>query len=165
VAIGRAAELGPRRFHALGAYGHPAVVEMLVAAMAGDDQAAAVAAAEAFKKITGVEVDSGRRVPLPPEDGSQPDASQPQSAREAILPDPRRARLHWDRVKASVSQWTRSCRGLDLSARVSEETLSQLDMQSRWEAICREQFEGTCSRSLVEVEALRIVTSQSTVAS
>jgi pSer/pThr/pTyr-binding forkhead associated (FHA) protein len=156
LAIGQSAELGPRRFQVPGAYGHPAVVEMLLAAMGSDDPAAAVAAAEAFKKITGADVDSDRRAAVPADDGSQPDAAQPESRIEAVLPDAKRARAHWDRVKATVSQWTRACRGLDLSTRASEETLSQLDMQSRWEAVCREQFEGTRVRSLVELEALRI---------
>jgi hypothetical protein len=163
LAIGRATELGPRRFQALGAYGHPAAVEMLLATMAGDDPAAAVAAAEAFTKITGFEVDSDRCVPLPPEDGSQPNADQPESGREAVLPDPKRARSHWQRVKANVSQWTRACRGFDLSASASEEALSQLDMRSRWETLCREHFEGTRYQSLVELEAMRIARPQNIV--
>ena len=154
--IGRAAELGPRRFDILGAYGHPAVVDVLLEAMAGDDAEAAMAAAAAFKKITGADVDSNRRVPSPPEDGSQSDAISVGPLSGAVLPDPKRARAHWDRVKAKVSQWTRACCGLDLSRKASEETLSQLDMRSRWEAICREQFEGTCFRSLIDLEALRI---------
>ena len=156
LAIGRAAELGPRRFEVLGAYGHPAPVAVLLQAMAGDDAEAAVAAAAAFKKITGVSVDSDRHVPSPPEALGESEAVQPGPPHEVVLPDPRRAKAHWDRVKAEVSQWTRSCCGLEMKGKASEDTLAQLDMQSRWEAICREQFEGTCSRSLVELEAMRI---------
>lgn len=154
LAIGRAAELGPRRFEVLGAYGHPATVPVLLQAMAGDDAEAAVAAAAAFKKITGVDADSDRRVPSPPEALGESDAVQPGPPHEVVLPDPKRARAHWDRVKAEVSQWTRSCCGLEMKGKASEETLARLDMQSRWEAICREQFEGTCSRSLIELEAI-----------
>ncbi len=91
LAIGQAAELGPRRFQVLGVYGHPAAVEMLLAAMGSDDPAAAVAAAGAFTKITGANVDSDRRVPLPPDDGSQSDATPPEPRTDAALPDVKHA--------------------------------------------------------------------------
>ena len=41
-----------------GAYGHPAVVDVLLEAMAGDDPQSAVAAAATFEKITGIEADA-----------------------------------------------------------------------------------------------------------
>lgn len=123
--IGRAEELGPQRFEVLGAYGHPAVVGLLLDAAASDDEESASAAATAYQKITGV--DPG---------------------------DPEQMRAHWKQLKPSVSQWTRSCRGFDLSEGTSDEVLAQLDMQSRWEAICRQQYAGSRLRSLIDVESL-----------
>jgi hypothetical protein len=125
LAVGRAVELGRRRFEVLAAYGHPAVVDVLLEAITSDDAQSASAAATAYQKISG-----------------------------ADLPDPEQARSHWNQLKPTVSQWTRCCRGFDLSKGASEEILAQLDMQSRWEAVCRQQFEGSCSRSLIELEAL-----------
>jgi pSer/pThr/pTyr-binding forkhead associated (FHA) protein len=125
LAVGRTEELGPRRFEVLGAYGHPAVVDLLVAAIAADDAESAAAAATAYQKITG-----------------------------ADLVDPEQVRGHWRQFKPTIWQWNRCCRGFNVSQGASEETLAELDMLSRWEAICRQQYEGVRSRSLIDLEAL-----------
>lgn len=125
LAVGRVEELGPQRFEVLGAYGHPAVVDVLVEGITSDDAESVASAATAYEKITGAE-----------------------------LADPEQIRGHWKQSKPTISQWTRCCRGFDLSEGTSEEVLAQLDMQSRWEAICRQQYEGVWSRSLIELETL-----------
>jgi hypothetical protein len=125
--VGQAAELGPRRFEVLAAYGHPAVVEEFLEATVSDDAEIVSAAAAAYEKITG-----------------------------ADLAEPQEAWAHWIQFKRKVSQWTRCCRGFDLSKGTSEEILAQLDMQSRWEVMCRQQFEGSRSRSLIDLETLTV---------
>lgn len=123
LAVGRTAELGPQRFEVLAACGHPAVVDLLLQAIASDDAESAAAATTAYQKITGVD-----------------------------LADPEQIRTHWKQFKPTIAQWTRCCRGFDLSEGASDEVLAQLDMQSRWEAICRQQYTGLRSRSLIELE-------------
>jgi len=155
LAIGRAAELGPKRFQALGAYGHPAVVEVLLAAMAGDDAQAAVGAGAAFRKIAGVDVDSDRLVRLPPETIGPADESGDSEApppEQVILPDGQRARAYWGRLKNELPGCTRCCCGYDVSAAVSQEILGELDMESRWEAALRGNLQGTWQGSLIELE-------------
>jgi hypothetical protein len=127
LAVGRAEQLGPRRFEVLGAYGHPAVVDLLLEAIASEDADSAAAAAATYQKITGADLAEAEQVPG-----------------------------HWKQFKPAISRWTRCCRGFDLSTGASEEILAQLDMQSRWEAICRQQFEGSRLRSLIELEALTV---------
>jgi hypothetical protein len=152
LAIGRAAERGPRRFELLGAYGHPAVVDVLLEAMAGQDPESAAAA---FTKITGVEVDSDRRVQRPPSDRGEPETLQREGLLETVLPDVDRARAHWGQLKPKLSHSTRCCRGFDLSQGASEEAMSHLDMQSRCEALCRGQYEGAWRINLSELESLK----------
>ena len=144
--------LGPQRFAILGAFGHPRVVPILLQAIASDDPRAAVAAAAAFTKITGVDIESDQRVQLPPEDDSEPDEFEQEFLDEVMLPDPKRAQEHWNKVKDQFAQGTRWCRGFGLSDGVSEEILNQLDMQSRWEACLRGKFEGDWQGSPIDLE-------------
>jgi hypothetical protein len=152
-AVGRAAQLGPRRFRALGAYGHPASVEFLLEAMASADPATAAAAGAAFKKITGADVASDRRAQVLPEDGHQPDEFEKEFLDEVKMPDPRRARAHWDQVKERFSASTRVCRGIDLSEGAGAESAAELDMESRWEACVRGRFYGTWRGNLRDLES------------
>src|SRR5262249_2942322 len=66
---GLAAELGPRRFQILGSFGHPGLMEVILAGIASADLRTAVAAGAAFTKVTGVAIESERRALLPPADG------------------------------------------------------------------------------------------------
>jgi uncharacterized protein (TIGR02270 family) len=151
--VGRATSLGPVRCRILGAYGHPAVVETLLKEMTATDPRTAVAAGAAFTRITGGEIASGQRVALPPEDGSEPDGFTMEFLDEAPLPSPDAAHAHWQKVKDSFARGTRWCRGFDLSQGAPDEVLAKLDLESRWEACLRGQFDGTRRGSPSELEA------------
>jgi hypothetical protein len=142
LALGEAVQLGPRRFQFLGAFGHPGVVEALLRGIECKDPRTAVSAGAAFARITGADVASNKRVPLPPEDGSEPDEFEKEFLEEATLPSPDRARGHWQKVKEQFSKGTRWSRGLDLTREASEEVLPRLDMESRWETYLRWKVEG-----------------------
>jgi uncharacterized protein (TIGR02270 family) len=152
LAIGQADWLGPRRLPVLGAYGHPAVVEALLTQVDSPEPRTATAAGAAFTKLTGCDIDSDRRVQLPPEDGSEPDEFQKEFLDEVRLPDPERARAHWQNVKGSTYRGTRWCRGFDLSRGAPGDILAQLDLESRWETCLRGKWEGTWPGSPVELE-------------
>lgn len=151
--IGRNASLGPRRFQILGAFGHPGVVEDFLKEIEGSDPLTAVAAGEAFTKITGFDITSNDKVEILPDDGSEPDEFERGFLDEAILPDPKLARNHWKTVKAKLSQGSRWCRGVDLSRGATNEALAKVDMESRWEACLRGRFDGAGRASPIDLEA------------
>jgi uncharacterized protein (TIGR02270 family) len=153
LAAGKSCELGPQRFRALGAFGHPAVTGALLEGIESDDPHTAVAAGNAFTKITGVDIDSDNRVQLPPEDSHEPDEFEREFLDEVILPSAELARAHWKKLQASFSKGTRWCRGFDLSRGAVNDVLAQLDLESRWEACLRGKFEGTWRGSLIDLEA------------
>ncbi len=140
--VGRNAALGLSRFTALGAYGHPKCVEVLLEAIEGDDPAAAAMAGAALTRITGIDVSSDETTQLPPEGGAVPDEFEREFLEEAPLPDAARARACWEEAKQRFAAGTRYCRGIDVCEAVSEEALAELDMQSRWEIELRTQFRG-----------------------
>jgi uncharacterized protein (TIGR02270 family) len=150
--LGKPTELGAKRFQILGAYGHPRVVEELIAGINSPDVRAAVAAGAAFAKITGCDIESDQRVQLPPEDGHDPDEFEKEFLDEAKLPDAQRARAHWLKVQGQFAKGTRWCRGFDLSQGTKPEILDQLDMESRWEACLRGKFEGTWRGNPIDLE-------------
>jgi uncharacterized protein (TIGR02270 family) len=152
LAVGEASPLGPRRFEFLAAFGHPGVVETLLKGIESKDPRTAVSAGAAFTKVTGVAIDSDRRVSLPPEDGSEPDEFEKEFLEQVTLPDPDQARAHWQKVKGPFSEGTRWCRGLDVSRTPPEELLARLDMESRWEAQLRRKFEGTWDGRRTDLE-------------
>jgi hypothetical protein len=149
LAIGAAAALGPRRFRALGAFGHPRVVDALLAAMLGSDPECAAAAGAAFTKITGADVRSGKRAEVPAAGESEFD----KEFRETVaLPDPERARKHWQSVGAGLASASRVCRGFVMAGGVDRAVLDRLDMESRWEALFRARFEGAWNGRAADVE-------------
>jgi hypothetical protein len=145
-ALSRAEVLGPRRLLLLGTYGHPALVENLLAAMAGGDPALAAVARFAFAKITGVDVAAPRRAAVVLEEGGPPS--------DLSLPDVEKARAHWINAQSKFAGSTRVCRGFDLSDRVSDDVFAELDMESRWEIRLRGRYYGTWQGSLRELEAV-----------
>ncbi len=149
--IGRTAELGPRRYQVLGAFGHPGVMASLLSGINDKDAATAVAAGLAFSKITGAEIDSDKLVSLTEQttDPEKPTEGMPD---EAILPNPQLAMDHWNDVSPRFSQGTRWCRGFDLTRGATDDVLSQLDMESRFEACLRGKYEGTWVGCLVDLE-------------
>jgi hypothetical protein len=145
LAVGRAEELGPERFQALGAYGHPGVVRLLLDAMRSDDPAVVAASGDAYVKITAAEIDAFQTAGSPSEEWAGPDAP--------ALPGAELATADWRRRKEQFSHGTRYSRGFDLSRPPGEEILRQLDMQSCWEASLRGHFEGTWRPSCPDREA------------
>jgi uncharacterized protein (TIGR02270 family) len=151
LAVGKTVELGPQRFKALGACGHPKVMEILLQAMQSEDPLTAVAASEAFTKITGTHIESDKVVQVPPENGSEPDEFEQEFLDEVTLPNPAFARNHWQEVQGKFSSGTRWCCGFNLTQPASKEVLDQLDMESRWQACLRGMFEGTWQGSLIDL--------------
>jgi uncharacterized protein (TIGR02270 family) len=147
------AALGPARFRSAAAFGHPALVDLLLAEMANPDPATAVAAGEAFTRITGQTVDSAERVKLAPDGGGEPDEFESEFQDEVLLPDPELARKHWEKVKPQLAGAVRVARGLDLSRGVTPEVLGTLDLGSRLEACLRGRFQGTWPGSAIDLEA------------
>ncbi|MGA2257788.1 MAG: FHA domain-containing protein [Thermoguttaceae bacterium] len=145
-AVSRAEALGPRRFLVCGAFGHPTLVDGLLDVMGSSDAAIAAMAGTAFRKITGVDVDSPRRAEVVLEEGGPP--------ADVFLPDVERARACWKELQGKFSRSTRVCRGFDLSDRVSEEVFAELDMESRWEICLRGRFYGTWRGNLRDLESL-----------
>lgn len=150
--IAKAKELGPGRFKVLGCFGHPALVELLLAELANPDPKDASAAGAAFSKITGQNIDSKTRVKAQPEDGEQPDEFEAEFLEDVTLPSGELARTHWDKAKAQFGRATRVCKGFDLSRGAAPEALARLDMESRWELFLRSKFSGTWSGSPVNLE-------------
>jgi hypothetical protein len=148
---GKTSSLGPQRFQALGAFGHPGVVEDLLAGVESDDPLTAVTAGAAFTRITGANIESDTRVQVPPEDGSEPDEFEQEFLDEVTLPDPELAQAHWQQVQGVFSKGTRWCRGFDVSQGVTDEILAQLDLESRWEACLRGKFKDTWHGNLVDL--------------
>jgi uncharacterized protein (TIGR02270 family) len=152
LALGRSTALGPKRFQIIGAYGHPEGIEDLIRGMESADPRSAVAAGAAFAKITGVDVESDTRVQLLPEDGHEPDDFEKEFLDEPKLPDPQRARAHWQSLREKFAKDTRCCRGLDVSAGAEPDVLDQLDMESRREACLRGKFEGKWAGTPMDLE-------------
>ena len=139
--LAQAEALGPLRFQALGAYGHPSAMPAILSGMESKDPLTAVAAGAAFTKITGVGVESSQRTVVLPADGHEPDAFEREFLDEVKLPDVARAQGHWKKAMDGFTKGTRYCRGLDISAGISDDQLAQVDLESRWEAILRTRFE------------------------
>lgn len=152
LAIAKATELGPQRFRALGTFGHPGVVEILLEGMKSEDPLTATAAGAAFTKITGADIESDQTVQISPEDGSEPDEFEQEFLDEVTLPSPDSAQAHWQQAKAESSSGIRWCRSLNLTQPAGREILNQLDLESRWEACLRGRFEGTWHGSLIDLE-------------
>lgn len=153
LSLANTATLGPERFRVLGAFGHSGVMETLLKATESTDPLTAVTAGAAFAKITGKDIDSGKRVTVPPKDGSTPDDFEKEFLDELTLPSPDQARSIWTKMKDQFSKGTRWCRGLDLTKGCPAEVMAQLDLESRCEACLRGKFEGTWQGSAGDLEA------------
>lgn len=154
--LARAAEFGPARFRALGAFGHPQVIPHLLTGMESKDPLSAVAAGAAFTKITGFEVESSQRALVPPADGHEPDDFEREFLDEVKLPSAEAAQAYWKKAKDAFTKGTRYCRGFDVSKGASEEQLAELDLESRWETLLRAHFESTGTRSSPRIQVFQI---------
>jgi hypothetical protein len=144
------ATLGPLRFELIGLSGSPRVMDVLLEAMAGDDPRAAVAAGAAFRRMTGVDIESPNRTTLPPEDGSAPDEFEAEFQDEALLPDASKARDHWTTVEPSLAGAQRVCGGFNASSALSSAQLDTLDLDTRWWQLLRHGFHGWPPASSIE---------------
>jgi len=140
---------GPERFRLAAAYGHPVLVDAVLAGMTADDPAAAAAAGAAFLKLTGVDVFTGERAQAPVEGGDEFDA---EFAEEYPVPDAERARREWSALAPQLGAATRICRGLDLGQPLDRASFDSLDMESRWELCLRGRFYGTWAGSPLALE-------------
>ncbi|HEX5576515.1 MAG TPA: hypothetical protein VFX42_11615, partial [Gemmatimonadales bacterium] len=152
IALAKVKELGPARFKLVGAFGHPALIELVLAELTNSDPEAAVAAAAAFTKMTGLDIESKERTALPPKSGEQSDEFEAEFAEEVTLPNPELARAHWDKVKPQFVRTTRLCRGMDISRGAPPEALAKLDMESRWELFLRSKFNRTWAGAPADLE-------------
>jgi uncharacterized protein (TIGR02270 family) len=150
--LAKKTELGPFRWRLVGAFGHPALMEPLLAELSSPDPESALAAGAAFTKMTGQDIDSKERTTLPPKTGEQPDEFEAEFLEEVTLPDEKLARAHWEKVKPRFTRTTRLCRGLDFSRGAAPDTLAQLDMESRWELFLRSRFNRTWNGSPADLE-------------
>jgi len=141
-ALGQTAALGPARFTVVGTYGHPALMDLVLAALTDADPATAAAAGGAFTKITGQNIDSEKKAKLPPENGGEPDEFEAEFQEEVTLPDPEVAQRHWKLVKPVFQQVCRLRRGFDVGGALTPEVFGALDMESRWEIRLRSRFPG-----------------------
>ncbi len=151
-ALGQTAALGPARFTVVGTYGHPALMDLVLAALTDADPATAAAAGGAFTKITGQNIDSEKKAKLPPENGGEPDEFEAEFQEEVTLPDPEVAQRHWKLVKPVFQQVCRLRRGFDVGGALTPEVFGALDMESRWEILLRARFQGKWKGSPLRLE-------------
>jgi uncharacterized protein (TIGR02270 family) len=150
-AIAGAAPLGPARFRLVGAFGHPGFVDFLLGNMASPDPATAVAAGEAFTKMTGAEIASTRQATIAPA-GAAGDDFETEFHDVVTLPDPELARRHWARMAPTAARAQRLACGYDLAAGLGPDAFSTLDLESRWEIFVRSRFYGAWTGSPMNLE-------------
>jgi uncharacterized protein (TIGR02270 family) len=123
----------------LARFGHPAALNALMRWMGGDDVSLAVAAREAFTRITGQDV-RGQRRQLPVPDDA--DDFTREMAPDVWMPDIDKARAVVDRRADEWSIGVHWCQGRRLDGEVSREVLVQLDLEARWDVAARAAFAG-----------------------
>ncbi len=135
-ALGRR-ELGPGRFLLAGTFGHPGLMEEVLRAMESGGPAVAAAAANSFRKLTGLDVNTPHRVAvLPTEELEEEDSTE-----EVHIPDAVAARNHWGLLKGALSGVPRLCMGADALKGWTQAWLRGLPLDARWEHALREHFE------------------------
>ena len=144
--------LGPARFQLVGTYGHPSLMDLVLAALTDPDPAIAAAAGSAFTKITGQNIDSERRERLPPENGAPPDDFEAEFQEEVTLPDAELAQRHWELIKSQVAGAARVRRSFNVGTALTGDVFAELDMESRWEISLRARFQGIWSGSPLRIE-------------
>jgi hypothetical protein len=145
-------ELGPERFALAAAFGSPSLAPLLLDALASTDARTAVAAGEAFTRLTGADLGPGERVTLPPEDGHEPDEFEKEFLDDATLPDPVKANAHWKRVGTPMAAMTRAAHGRDVASAIPPDAFSWLDMQARYEWWMRARFRGSWAGTPMQLE-------------
>ena len=150
--LGKDSVFGPQRYEWLGAYGHPGVIDLIVEGIKSQKPREAVAAGTAFTKITGFDVESDKRVTLPPEDGHKPDELEKEFLDDAFLPDFDTAQAHWQKVQSVFANGTRWSCGRDVSQLNPSTNAKPLDMKSYGEAILRAKWSGKGQRARPDID-------------
>ncbi len=123
----------------LARFGHPSALNALLHWMGGDDMALAVAAGEAFARITGAEIRGARRLQPLPEDA---DDFTREMAPEVWMPDVPKARALLERHAAEWAAGLRWCKGVRVDGEVSREALTSFDLEARWDVAARAALAG-----------------------
>ncbi|HUG39996.1 MAG TPA: HEAT repeat domain-containing protein [Longimicrobiales bacterium] len=150
--IAASAALGPERFRVLAAYGHPRLVEPLIAALGDEDPKTAAAAGTAFERLTGVDIASNETATERPPEGAEPDEFEAEFLEEVVVPDPELARQAWRRLEPTLGGAQRLCRGVDLAGRIDAAALETLDMESRRDLYLRARLSGAWKGTAVQLE-------------
>ena len=123
----------------LARFGHPSALNALVRWMDPADVPLAVAAGEAFARITGADI-RGQRTTLPVSDDA--DEFTRDMAPDVWLPDAAKARGLMERHGAEWVRGSRWCAGVQLDGQVTRELLATLDFEARWDAAARAALAG-----------------------
>ncbi|AGC49028.1 hypothetical protein MYSTI_07756 [Myxococcus stipitatus DSM 14675] len=142
-ALGRR-ELGSERFLLAGTFGHPGLMEEVLRAMESGGPEIGAAAASAFRKLTGLDVNTIHRVAVLPTEALEEE--------EVHIPDAVAARNHWGRLKAALSGVSRICMGTDVLKGWTQEWLRGLPLEARWEHALRARFETGRGESVFACE-------------
>ena len=123
----------------LARYGHPSALNALVRWMDGADVVLAVAAREAFTRVTGADI-RGQRKTLPVPDDA--DDFTREMAPDVWLPDVGKSRALMERHAAEWSAGSRWCNGVRLDGEVTRDVLTTLDFEARWDVAARAALAG-----------------------
>jgi uncharacterized protein (TIGR02270 family) len=123
----------------LARYGHPMGLNALLRWMDTGDVPLAVAAGEAFTRITAWDI-RGERRPLPVSDDADDFARA--MAPDVWVPDAARARSLMEQQGQRWQEGTRWCLGKRLDGEVSGDLLLQLDLEARWDVAARAALAG-----------------------
>jgi uncharacterized protein (TIGR02270 family) len=149
--IGDDRSLGVERFALLGAFGHPALMDLLLKTMETGGALTAAKAAQAFQRMTGVNVDTPQRVEVPLEgDDASPDEEP--LTEEICIPNAVLARSRWESLRKQLPEATRLCHGVDMGKGSTPEWKQGLPLDVRWELALRSRFETGQSDRLVDLE-------------
>jgi len=149
--IGDDRSLGVERFALLGAFGHPAVMELLLKTMETGGALAAAKASQAFRRMTGINVDTPQLLEVPvTEDGAG--ADEDSLMEEVRIPDAVLARSRWELLRNALPGATRLCHGADMMKASTQEWKQELPLDVRWELALRNRFEAGQGEGPVELE-------------
>lgn len=123
----------------LARHGHPAHLPLLLSRMDAQAPHQAVAAREAFTRITGLDVRGARHRLAPPPGGDDLDAEM---APDVWMPDPARARAALAEHGSRWDSQPRWCEGRALPPVPEPADLARLDLQARWDAVHRAAWHG-----------------------
>jgi hypothetical protein len=125
--------LGPGRFELAGQLGHPALVDLLLPVMSGEDPLPAVSAGRSFERITGIRLPSNRTAQIHDDEDE---------AEEIQLPDADAARRGWAKVKGSLGGSSRLQWGIAVERGLTPAIIRALDLPALAEAMLRDAFHG-----------------------